>query len=70
MKKLAFNQINFSELKLGRMEQKENADGSLLKVDYLPNFLDPYESFIKFLITRLTDFFIINTSVNNSNTYY
>jgi EAL domain-containing protein (putative c-di-GMP-specific phosphodiesterase class I) len=67
MKKLDFNQIDLNELNLGKMQQKENADGSLLEVNYLPSFLDPFESFIENLITRLTDRFLINTSANESN---
>ncbi|MBV6621445.1 MAG: EAL domain-containing protein [Rivularia sp. (in: Bacteria)] len=58
------NQINFGELKLGGTQQVQNADGSLLQFDYLPNFLEPFESFIHSLINQLSYF---HTSQNNLN---
>ena len=60
------NQINFGELKLGRTLQEKNAENSQLQVDYLPNFLEFFESFIQNLIIRLTNCFFINNSANNS----
>ncbi len=60
------NQINFGELKLGRMLQEESAE-SELQVDYLPNFLEPFDFFIRCLITRLTENFFINDRANNSS---
>lgn len=62
---IAQNQINFGELKLGRTVQEKNAEDSQLQVDYLPNFLEPFESFIQNLIT-ITETFFINASTNNS----
>ncbi|MGB3759241.1 MAG: EAL domain-containing protein [Rivularia sp. (in: cyanobacteria)] len=61
---LAKNQISFGELKLARMLQEESAENEL-QVDYLPNFLEPFDFFIKILITRLTENFFINDRSNN-----
>ncbi|MEO1431717.1 MAG: EAL domain-containing protein [Cyanobacteria bacterium J06633_8] len=58
------NQINFGELKLGRMQQEQNADDSLLQFDYLPNFLEPFESFIKNLINQISYFSNIQNPEN------
>ncbi len=62
---LVKNRISFGELKLGRTLQPENTDDSLFEVDYLPNFLEPFESFIQNLIARFTDRFLVDTSKNN-----
>ena len=56
---IATNQIGFGKLKLRRMLQEESAENEL-QVDYLPNFLEPFDFFIKILITRLTENFFIN----------
>ncbi|MGB7379007.1 MAG: EAL domain-containing protein [Rivularia sp. (in: cyanobacteria)] len=61
---IAKNQISFGELKLARMLQEESAENEL-QVDYLPNFLEPFDFFIKILITRLTENFFINDRSNN-----
>ncbi len=61
---IAKNQIGFGELKLGRMLQEESPENEL-QVDYLPNFLEPFDFFIKILITRLTENFFINDRANN-----
>ena len=58
---IAKNQISFGELKLGRMLQEESVEDEL-KVDYLPNFLEPFDFLIKILISRLTDRDLINTA--------
>ncbi len=61
---IAKNQIGFGELKLGRMLQEESPEDEL-QVDYLPNFLEPFDFLIKILITRLTENFFINDRANN-----
>ncbi len=61
---IAKNQIGFGELKLGRMLQEESAEDEL-QVDYLPNFLEPFDFLIKTLITKLTENFFTNDRANN-----
>ncbi|MDY6901071.1 MAG: EAL domain-containing protein [Cyanobacteriota bacterium] len=52
---LSENKINFGQLDLGQIKQAENTDISLLKVDYLPSFLQPFESFIENLISKFSE---------------
>ncbi|MEM6754284.1 MAG: EAL domain-containing protein [Cyanobacteria bacterium P01_C01_bin.38] len=49
------NKINFGALKLGKTLQEGDGENYQLQVDYLPNFLEPFESFIQNLIIRLTN---------------
>lgn len=46
------NQINFGPLKLGQIG--ENTESFQLQVNYLPSFLEPFESFLENLITKLS----------------
>ncbi|AFY56798.1 EAL domain-containing protein [Rivularia sp. PCC 7116] len=58
------NQINFGELKLGRTQQQQNYDDCSLQFDYLPNFLETFESFIEILINQLSYFSNIQNTEN------
>ena len=58
------NKISFGELKLGRTQQQHDSDRYLSKITYLPNFLEPFESFIHDLIIRFKDDYLFKKTTN------